>query len=294
MNPCRRIASYSLVFSIWLGLSASGFAQGVIDIGGMSDQDAKSHFKVGKSLYETGRFSEAAAEFEQAYALSNKVELLYNVYVAHRDASDLPKAIDALRRYLQLAVLDESARVNLQARLRAMEEANSRVAAAPPGAAGAGPRQPDPGLQPQPEPAAPSAPQPEPAVEPARASASGEYEVDADSSALPYALIGIGGAAFAAGAVSALLAADKISDIEDACENDLCPPPSEFDLGSERDSARTLRTVAFALLGGGLVIGGAGVALLLLDSADDQTETEPQAGLRCAPDGCLATVRGRF
>jgi tetratricopeptide (TPR) repeat protein len=291
MGMHRAIASYSLVFSTWLALATPSFAQGVIDMdAAMPDQEAKSHFKVGKSLYETGRFSEAAAEFEQAYALSKRVELLYNVYVAHRDASDLPRAIDALRRYLELAELDEAARVNLNARLRAMEEANSRSgeaaeAAGPAQAPADGAARPETGAEPQPEPA--------PRFMPAAGAA--EYEVDADSSALPYALMGIGGAAFAAGLVSAVLASSKISELEDTCRDDVCPPPSEFDLEGERDDARTLRTVAFALLGGGLVIGGAGVTLFVLESSEPAaSETGPQAALRCGHRGCLGTVSARF
>jgi tetratricopeptide (TPR) repeat protein len=296
MGPFPRIAPQALLISLLLLLPASGLAQGVIDMGGMSDQDAKSHFKVGKSLYETGRFSEAAAEFEKAYRLSNRVELLYNVYVAHRDASDLPKAIDALRRYLQLATLDESTRVNLVARLRAMEEAEGR--AAQPAATGATPP-PSTQTQAPPPDAAPPPPagsaQPEPALPPPPPAGSAELEMDADSSALPYALIAVGGAAVAAGIVTAVLAAGKISDIEDACPDDRCPPPSEFDLAAERDDARTLRTVAFALLGGGVIVGGAGATLLLLDAGDAApSEAGTQAALRCAASGCTAALHGRF
>ena len=65
----RRIALDSLMFSTWFALCGAAGAEGVIDMGGMSDQEAKSHFKVGKSLYETGRFSVAAVEFEKAYTL---------------------------------------------------------------------------------------------------------------------------------------------------------------------------------------------------------------------------------
>jgi tetratricopeptide (TPR) repeat protein len=271
-------------------------AQGVIDMGGMADQDAKSHFKVGKSLYETGRFSEAAGEFEQAYRLSNRVELLYNVYVSHRDASDLPKAIDALRRYLQLATLDESTRVNLAARLRAMEEAHNRAGAAP---AAAAPAPPPTGPEATPADAPPPSPagaaQPEPSPEAAAAPGSAELEMDAQSSALPYALIAVGGAALVAGVVTAVVAAGKISDIEDSCPDDRCPPPSEYDLAAERDDARTLRTVAFALLGGGVIVGGAGATLLLLDSGEAApSEAGTQAALRCAASGCTAALHGRF
>lgn len=296
----RPIALCSLlIVSLLLLLPAYGAAQGVIDMGGMSDTDAKSHFKVGKSLYETGRFSEAAVEFEQAYALSNRVELLYNVYVAYRDASNLPKAIEALRRYLELAQLDESTRVNLQARLRAMEEANSRAAAGPaaaPAPAGSEAVQPSPAGPASAAETAPPVPQPaESTPQAAGAPGSAELEMDAGSSALPYALIAVGGAAFTAGVVAAVLAAGKISDIEETCADDVCPPPSEYDLDAERDDARTLRTIAFALLGAGVVVGGAGVTLLVLESGEPApTETAPQAVLRCGPAGCMAAVHGRF
>jgi tetratricopeptide (TPR) repeat protein len=284
------------LISILFLLPGHGLAQGVIDMGGMADQDAKSHFKVGKSLYETGRFSEAATEFEKAYRLSNRVELLYNVYVAHRDASDVPKAIDALRRYLQLAQLDESTRVNLAARLRAMEEASGR-AGPPPDTDAAPPPATEteaPTAAPPPAETAPPEPGPEP---PSTAPGSAELEMDADSSALPYALIAVGGAALAAGVVTAIVAAGKISDIEDACPGDVCPPAGEsgFDLEAERDDAGTLRTVAFALLGGGLIVGGAGATLLLLDAGDPApSEAGTQAALRCAASGCSATLHGRF
>jgi tetratricopeptide (TPR) repeat protein len=281
----KRMCGALLVLGV-LVFSARASAQGMIDMGGMPDQEAKSHFKVGKSLYESGRFSEAAEEFEKAYQLSNKVELLYNVYVAHRDATDLPRAIDALRRYLQLAELDEPSRLNLQARLRAMEEAGERGAAPHPAEA--------PPADPEPPASEPPAPEEEPRTE-LHSPGTAEMTIDANSSVLPYALIGVGGAALLAGVVTAVMASDKIAEIEDACVNDVCPPADSFDLESRRSDASTLRTVAFALLGGGLVLGGAGVTLLLLDAGGNASgETGPRAALRCGAGGCVGSVSGRF
>ena len=91
----------------------------------MSDERARAHFKAGTSLYESGRFPEAAEEWEQAFQLSQRAALLYNIYVAHRDASNLPKAIDALTRYLATNDADASQRLNLEARLRAMQTAQA-------------------------------------------------------------------------------------------------------------------------------------------------------------------------
>lgn len=292
MGLLRNIASFALVVSSLTAPCAQARAQGMLDTGGMPDQEAKSHFEVGKTLYGSGRFSEAAAEFEKAYELSKKVELLYNVYVAHRDASDLPRAIDALRRYLDSAELDAPSRLNLQARLRAMEEASS-AAVAPPDAAGAqaapAGRSGAPGAEPAPD-------STETEVEPqVPVPGTAEFEIEPDPELLPYALIGIGGGALIAGVITAVIASAKIADIEEACVNDVCPPPSEFDLEDERDDARTLRTVAFALLGGGVVLSGAGVTLLVLESGEQRAaEPGPQAAVRCGASGCLGTVSGRF
>ena len=52
--------------------------------------------------------------------MSKRPELLYNIYVAHRDANDAAAATAALRSYLELAEVEPSRRVNLEARLRAL------------------------------------------------------------------------------------------------------------------------------------------------------------------------------
>src|SRR5206468_2722341 len=54
------------------------------------------------------------------YGLSGRGQLLYNVYLAYRDAQDSPNAARALRGYLA-AVPDAEDREHLQARLTALE-----------------------------------------------------------------------------------------------------------------------------------------------------------------------------
>lgn len=86
----------------------------------MTDQQARSHFRLGREYYQLGRFADAASEFEVAYGLSGRASLLYNVYISYRDALDTPKAAAALRGYLA-AVPDAPDRENLSARLAALE-----------------------------------------------------------------------------------------------------------------------------------------------------------------------------
>jgi tetratricopeptide (TPR) repeat protein len=288
MRLLAQLLTACLLFS-----GSSALAQGVIDMGGMPEQEAKAHFKVGKSLYESGRFAEAAAEWSKAYELSQRNELLYNVYVAYRDASDVPHAIDALRRYLQGAELDDATRQNLQARLRAMEESNSKapVVAVTPS---------------DPEPAsttAAPAPAPEPATEPAppapaASSAADETTASSDEggSVVPYVLLGVGGALLAGAAVTGVIVLGNESDLEDDCTDERCTTSDSQD---KLDATKSLAVVTDALWITGTVAAVVGGALLIFggDSGSEESasrSTRPVASVGCAPGTCTATLRGHF
>src|SRR5688572_22575111 len=61
---------------------------------------AKAHFRTGEIYYEKGRFPDAAREFEEAYRLSNRAELLYNMGKAYDGDGDAARALSAYRRFL--------------------------------------------------------------------------------------------------------------------------------------------------------------------------------------------------
>ena len=275
MNTVLRVTRACGVIALLLlaGAPRVARAQGVVDMGmeDMSDEQARAHFNVGKTLYDAGRFREAAEEWEKAYELSKKDALLYNIYVAHRDASQAPKAIDALRRYLATEAPTPEDRINLQARLHAMEEAQRQQAPAP--------------VQATPAPAEPAA------AAPAAADAGTQEDVESKPSLLPYVLIGVGGALVVGGVVTGIIANGKVSDIEDHCPGDRCVPG--YDLGSARDDARVVVTLTDVLLAGGIVAGGVG-AVLLIVGGDDEHATGPAPRLACAPGGCMASVSGAF
>lgn len=86
----------------------------------LTDQQARAHFAVGRAMYDAGRFAEAANEFQQAYDLSHRPQLLYNLYIAYRDSSQLVRARDALRQYLA-EVSEIPNRLHLVSRLEALE-----------------------------------------------------------------------------------------------------------------------------------------------------------------------------
>jgi len=100
--------------------STESMAQATTTDTDMSDAQARAHFRLGAEAYEQGRFADAAQEFEIAYGMSGRGQLLYNVYLAYRDAQDSPNAARALRGYLA-AVPDAPDHDHLQARLTALE-----------------------------------------------------------------------------------------------------------------------------------------------------------------------------
>jgi tetratricopeptide (TPR) repeat protein len=67
---------------------------------------AKAHFNTGEINYEHGRFGDAAREFEEAYRLSGKAPLLYNVGKSYDAANDFARALDAYQRFLAAAAPD--------------------------------------------------------------------------------------------------------------------------------------------------------------------------------------------
>lgn len=92
----------------------------------LTDQQARAHYTVGVAMYDAGRFQEAATEFQAAYDLSHRPQLLYNCYVAYRDSSQATRARDSLTQYLA-EVPDAPNRLHLMARLEAL---NTEIAAA--------------------------------------------------------------------------------------------------------------------------------------------------------------------
>jgi tetratricopeptide (TPR) repeat protein len=64
---------------------------------------ARAHFNTGQAYYEHGRFADAAHEFEEAYRLSGRAPLLYNVGKSYDGSNDFARALDAYQRFLAAA-----------------------------------------------------------------------------------------------------------------------------------------------------------------------------------------------
>jgi tetratricopeptide (TPR) repeat protein len=91
---------------------------------------AKAHFNTGQINYEHGRFEDAAREFEEAYRLSGKAPLLYNVGKSYDGSNDFARALDAYQRFLAAAPPDNSDRGFAQTRVERLQAMVGKIAIA--------------------------------------------------------------------------------------------------------------------------------------------------------------------
>ncbi len=63
------------------------------------DHIAQSHFQLGNEYFGLRRFAEAAREFQQAYAITQQSELLFNIGRAEEEAGELQAALEQYQRY---------------------------------------------------------------------------------------------------------------------------------------------------------------------------------------------------
>jgi len=257
--------------------------------GSAEDDEAQIHFQLASTYYESGRFSEAAGEFQQAYDLSQRPALLYNIFLAWRDASELGPAIEALRAFLELGAPAPEVRVRLQSQLEGMErryaeesqaEADDGPAAIVAGAAVAGSVV---AGEPAPETTPDDAVDDQSDAEPTAESGGGV-------GVLPIILMATGGAMVVGGIITGVMAIGAENDLQEMCDGDGgCPPGFE----DTRDSGQTLATVTDVLLIGGLVTAGVGVVLLALGVGSDDDQ-EPSLSFACTLDGCGGSARVPF
>jgi tetratricopeptide (TPR) repeat protein len=92
-----------LAIALLAAVSAPAVAAPPATSAGNEVDIAKAHFATGQAYYEHGRYVDAAREFEEAYRLSPRAPLLYNVGKSYDGANDLARALDAYRRFLEAA-----------------------------------------------------------------------------------------------------------------------------------------------------------------------------------------------
>jgi tetratricopeptide (TPR) repeat protein len=271
-----------------------------------AEEKARAHFRLGRAHYDNGDFAQAAVEFESAYRISQRAALLYNIYLAYRDASDTRHAADALRKYLQLEQKVEN-RGQLESRLAALDRSLADGTAPAPTQTAAAPLQPmaaDPTQPPRPQPVATVA---APATEtsaPSRATAATELDPAPGRPLpiLPIVLMGTGGAMMVGSIITGVMTLGKKGDLSDAqaqctklgnCQS--LTPERVAELKAAQSSGKTLALVTDILLFSGLAVAGTGAVLFFLrPGSEERTPATTSAALACAPGGCMGTLRTQF
>jgi len=136
-SSVRRCA---LIAGLWLALGGSvphvaAQPQGNPPPAGASDRDqeARQRFQRGREAYEDGRYRDAWAEFHEAYRLSGRPELLFNVGQTADRLGREADAIKAFEMYLQ-RLPNAANRRDVENRLRALRERIEAAPAPPPAA----------------------------------------------------------------------------------------------------------------------------------------------------------------
>lgn len=250
-----------------------------------NDQRARELFQKGDVAYAEGRYEEALGAFQEAYDLSGRAQLLFNVSNALERLGRYQEAVDALEKYLssgkakdrdvvqkRLANLkkrveeqkkeqEKLAKEEEEKRKKEEEERAKREAAG--GGTGAGTGNgsaPGPGTK---EPEKPPAP------------------------VLPWILIGGGGVVFVTGAVFGVLTLGARSDAQDGCTDTQAGHLCSQDASSAIDREKTFSLVADIGMLSGLVLAGVGTYFLLTNKP-----AEPHVKVGVRPGGVV--VGGTF
>ena len=269
----------SVVFLLSLGTAPRVHAQ--------DDDAARQHFRLGQAHYDNGNFAQAAEEFQQAYELSGRSQLLYNVYLAHRDALQTQQARDALHQYL-----DEVPNPPDEDRLRArLHHLNQALANQP---AVTEPEVTEPEVT-EPEVTVPEVTVPEVTV-PGLVNPANETDAaDAPqgSSPVPWVLVGTGGALLVGGLVAGGISRGAFSDLQELCPGSVCPAGSDWE--ATRDRGQRSARMGDSLVIVGLATAATGVVLHFVMKPDDDDEVaRVNGGVACDGTGCMASVGGTF
>ena len=279
MRVALGIVRWGIAFgSLGLSLLSVGFFQVVH--AQSDDERARTHFEAGRSYYEQAQYEDAAREFQEAFDLSGRPELLLNLSQAEERALHYEDAIGAAQRYLELVPNAEN-RKTIEDRIAGLQQLKQRYdegGPAPLSAPGAleSPQPLAPGATPPAVPPtaakpAPPAPAPAPELALSPAPSEGRFTVPA------IVLMGTGGAALVGALVTGLVAHADYRSLERQCTGGLCPRAAE----NELDEGETLSVLSTVLTIVGVAAAGAGAALLVAGS--DHPQEAGQVSFRSGP-----------
>jgi tetratricopeptide (TPR) repeat protein len=239
---------------------------------------AHSVFLSGKQFLEESNYDKAISYFKDAYSIDCSVHaMLPIIATAYERKGDKTEAVRALEEYLRRVANAPDHEV-VERRIRNLRDQVAReqaTAAAPAPAPSA--------AAPSPAPSA-SAEAPAPSSAPASIAMSDAGPPRTGGrSVIPWVLVGVGGAAAAAGLLFYLVGAGDIASAEKLClvgGRAKCASPSGVDQGNRGRNEENLGGV---VMGGGLAVVGAGLLWHFLEKPADARGGAPMAVTRVRP-----------
>jgi tetratricopeptide (TPR) repeat protein len=230
------------------------------------DERARLHFESGRSYFAEGAYERALQEFQQAYTLSERPALLFNIGQTEERLAMYEEAAQTFERYLAAVPNDEN-RAVLERRIANLRErAQGRAT--------------QPHTEPLPEPQATTGPRT--ATQTPSTSGGNDGLVLGGIAALA-----VGGAALVTWAILGGLALGEQSEIENGCyPTRSCTPADVADMDAFALGADIMWPV-------GAVAAGVGVALLIVGLTSSSSE---HASIELLPyadaNGAGAVLRG--
>jgi tetratricopeptide (TPR) repeat protein len=236
-----------------------------------ADRRARDLFTKGDAAYAEGRYEEAYGAFKEAYDLSGRAQLLYNVSNSLERLGRYEEAAAALEKYLASGKardrdVVEKRLANLKQRVEEKKE-QERVA-----------------KEERERKERDAEEKRKKELEEARKRNKPqpwEQKDEKPSVVLPAILIGTGAAALVAGGVFGVLTLGARSDAEGGCTGNLCGADARDAL----DREKTFGLVADIGFISGIVLGGAGIALLLTSKGPPPKRGGHGPNVALAPHG---------
>lgn len=249
---------------------------------------AAEHYKSGKRAYSLGNYEDALAAFTEAYNLSEKPDLLYNLAVCHEKLGQTDKAIAYYELYLEEKP-DASDKDKVNEKIRTLTDPSAPTDDVPLEGAPTEDTQPD-------SPATPTS------TENTASSntTTAQTEFDIEQALAPEEkepinkhklaqglLIGVGSLVIASGTLTAIGAYKKYSSYENIC----APNCSD----SQVSKTKALAIAADVQIVVGVAAVGAGLAWYFIDKKKNRMES---ASLRLSPSasaqGAGLLLQGQF
>jgi tetratricopeptide (TPR) repeat protein len=231
------------------------------------EERAKAHFLAGQSYYEQASYTDALKEFNEAYRISKKPALLYNLARCHEALEQYGEAVTLLERYLQDDP-DASDRETIETRIAHLKQRQRAVEQ----------ERPRPLETPAPPGVAPAPPAPAAAAAPPR------------KRKWTWIVGGVGVAALAGALGTGIASQLEYNSLASSCTNNKCSPSKVSDPQGRIDRGRQLALATDVLWPVGAAAVAASVVLFVVEGRHPATHARVAPWLTPSSGG-LAVAR---